>query len=135
MRATGVVPSRELAHAHPLPGAKRRGVGGPVLLREHCQRTGPSLAELPSGPALLTVVCSLLPRLFSAKAVGTWAPKAGGSHPPTRAGKGEQSCGQGDAIASPSPLLHWKAALGRQAGREGGVPAGHRAPSAHPGAG
>lgn len=47
VRAMGAVPSRELAHAHPLPGAKRRRVGGPVLLREHCQRMGPSLAELP----------------------------------------------------------------------------------------
>lgn len=71
VRAAGAVPSPELAHAHPLPAAK----GEPVLLRERCQRAGPSLAEPPSGPALLTVVCSPCPGRLARKLL---APKAGG---------------------------------------------------------
>lgn len=42
--------------------------------------------------------------LVSVEAAGTWAP--------TGAGKGKQSCGQGDAKASPSPPPRREGALG-----------------------
>lgn len=111
--APSLMPEHLLVHENVCyrSGAKARAGTCPML------RGGPILLRHRAGSGRAAVWPSTQPGLVSVEAAGTWAPAG--------AGKGEQSCGQGDAKASPSPPPRREGCFGQHLGDP-------QAPNAHP---